>query len=675
MSKRDKQICSGKRVAQTWSATKEPSSWQKVKNFAKATAKHVASKGAKSSPEEQKRREAICKSCTQYYDSKRQICKHKNCGCTVKRKAAWLSQSCPVGKWDQKQSAQIEHFTPKLTIGMATYDDFDGVCYSVQCLRMFHPEIANDAEIIVVDNNPSSKQGEATQGFCKSVGVKYVAYTDKTGSCPPRQKLFEIAAGDYVLCMDSHVFFPKGALECLVDYYKRNPDTKDLLHGPLLAHGLTRVAATHMEPKWRNQMFGTWGIDTRGIVADQEPFEIPQHGLGIFSCKKSAWLGFHEDFSGFSGGEGYIHEKFRKSGAKVLCLPGFRWWHKFTRPSGVPYRLATEDKIKNHLIGWHSIGMDLSPIFDHFVNGVGTKNNKPVVSEARMKELCKQVNVPCGDMPEPKASGLIIGPSSYGSFQMRGAPLVKATGWENQNSRGKVILNGTRDVCLAVKCDIPPVVLRGCSKIVFDPMDKWFSDARKARMDPVAYWKSEYERNPWTDIIATSPSCADAMQSAAAHTTVHLVPHAPDPRIEAGWYDPNGPIVYAGARYFIERYYSQIREAAKLLGREVFFDHDHHAWKSLKGASAVLSLRLPPTNSALNKQCKPQVKVANAAAAGIPVLSTDCPAATSLYGDITTITVEDCENPKKIADAIARAHAVKPAMSHIEWLKAMEGLL
>lgn len=41
----------------------------------------------------------------------------------------------------------------KLTIGMATYDDFDGVFFSVQALRMYHPE-TEGAEIIVLDNNP-----------------------------------------------------------------------------------------------------------------------------------------------------------------------------------------------------------------------------------------------------------------------------------------------------------------------------------------------------------------------------------------------------------------------------------------------------------------------------------------------------------------------------------------
>ena len=45
---------------------------------------------------------------------------------------------------------------PKLTVGMACYDDFDGVYFSVQSLRMYHSDIMNDIEILVVDNNPNS---------------------------------------------------------------------------------------------------------------------------------------------------------------------------------------------------------------------------------------------------------------------------------------------------------------------------------------------------------------------------------------------------------------------------------------------------------------------------------------------------------------------------------------
>ena len=39
---------------------------------------------------------------------------------------------------------------PKLTIGLATYDDYNGVYFSVQALRMYHPEMMQQTEIIIV---------------------------------------------------------------------------------------------------------------------------------------------------------------------------------------------------------------------------------------------------------------------------------------------------------------------------------------------------------------------------------------------------------------------------------------------------------------------------------------------------------------------------------------------
>ena len=54
--------------------------------------------------------------------------------------------------------------TPKLTIGMATYDDFDGVFFTIQSLRAYFPMCMSDrVEFILIDNNPSGKHAEANK--------------------------------------------------------------------------------------------------------------------------------------------------------------------------------------------------------------------------------------------------------------------------------------------------------------------------------------------------------------------------------------------------------------------------------------------------------------------------------------------------------------------------------
>ena len=89
-------------------------------------------------------------------------------------------------------------------------------------------------------------------------------------------------------------------------------------------------------------------------------------GLGLFSCRKAAWPGFHPGFRGFGGEEGYIHEKFRKLGRRCLCLPWLRWVHRFARPAGAPYPLRLRDRITNYLIGHREVGLDEAPVLDHF---------------------------------------------------------------------------------------------------------------------------------------------------------------------------------------------------------------------------------------------------------------------------------------------------------------------
>ncbi len=53
-----------------------------------------------------------------------------------------------------------------LTIGMATYDDYDGVYFTIQALRMYHPICQIDeVEFVVIDNNPDGKHGKDVKKF------------------------------------------------------------------------------------------------------------------------------------------------------------------------------------------------------------------------------------------------------------------------------------------------------------------------------------------------------------------------------------------------------------------------------------------------------------------------------------------------------------------------------
>jgi hypothetical protein len=258
----------------------------------------------------------------------------------------------------------------RLTVAMAVYDDFDGVYFTIQSIRLHHPEVLDDIDFLVLDNNPLGPAGESIRAFATSVpNLRYVPEVRSVGTAI-RGRLFELADTPCVLCLDCHVLLAPGSLARLLRYFEHNPNTPDLLQGPLLRDGLGSCM-THMEPRWSDGMYGAWAHDERGDDPEAEPFDIPMQGLGLFACRRNSWPSFNRDFHGFGGEEGYIHGKFRRAGGRTLCLPFLRWIHRFGRPGGVPYAIRWEDRIMNYLIGFNELEWDTTPVKKHFTELLG----------------------------------------------------------------------------------------------------------------------------------------------------------------------------------------------------------------------------------------------------------------------------------------------------------------
>jgi len=269
-----------------------------------------------------------------------------------------------------------------LTIGMPTYDDYHGVYFSIQALRMYHPEIINKTEILIIDNNPSSEHGKACKKFSASAPyIKYIPYNEVKGPANSKNQVFKNAKAPYVLCMDSHVLWEKGSLQRLLDFYKKNPNTSDLYQGPLVYDDLNNIS-THFKEEWRGQMWGIWGTDKKGKDPNAEPFEIWGQGMGAFTCRKEAWLGFNDLFKGFGAEEGYIHEKYRRAERKAYCLPFLRWVHRFGRPEGAKFPLTIENKARNYFIGHIENKIDVEPIIEHFSEWI---------TKEKLEKMCEKV--------------------------------------------------------------------------------------------------------------------------------------------------------------------------------------------------------------------------------------------------------------------------------------------
>lgn len=266
-----------------------------------------------------------------------------------------------------------------LTIGMATHNDYDGCYFSIQSMRLYHPEVMQDVEILVIDNDPAGPCANALKALENwAPNYRYIPYRSFQGTTV-RDLIFREATGEFVLCMDSHVLLRRGALARLIAYCREHPDSRDLLQGPLVWDDLS--LSTHFDPVWSDGMYGYWGKDERGDDLDGPPFDIGMQGLGVFACRRQAWPGFNPRLAGFGGEEGYIHEKFRRAGGRTLCLPFLRWAHRFERPMGVPYTCNWEDRIRNYLLTYDELGMDAAAVIAHFEGFLGRDQAQEIVQK------------------------------------------------------------------------------------------------------------------------------------------------------------------------------------------------------------------------------------------------------------------------------------------------------
>jgi hypothetical protein len=272
-----------------------------------------------------------------------------------------------------------------LTIGMATFDDYDGVYFSLQALRLYHPEILDQVEFVVIDNQPESDSGKAVARLVNGIeNATYVPFTIRSGTAV-RDAVFKFARGRFVLCMDCHVFFPPGSVKKLLDFIEANPDCPDLLQGPLLRDDLSDYS-THLEDRWHSCFWGQWGTDERAEDPNSEPFEIPMQGLGSFCCRRESWPGFNPRTKGFGGEEGSLHQIFRNRGDKTLCLPFLLWLHRFERPAGAPYSNRIEERVRNYLLLFSDCGLDWDPVYEHFSTKMDEDALKKVLEDVRAEQ-------------------------------------------------------------------------------------------------------------------------------------------------------------------------------------------------------------------------------------------------------------------------------------------------
>lgn len=256
-------------------------------------------------------------------------------------------------------------------------------------------------------------------------GAKVIPMNHPVGTSPAKDRVAAEADGDLVIICDSHVEFLPGSLEAVIDYFEQRPDSIDLVQAAIKFDPPDRYA-THFTDKWSGEMWGQWaeafkcGCDPDGTifgteevggniryhypddpaieckgcgkcgrelpplpwanheaslevlgyvraVNTTEAFPIAAMGGFIYAFRKEAWVGFNPYFSGFGGEEQYIQAKFRAAGARSLCLPQFKVWHRFLKVGGgTKYVNRVWDKARNNVIGFRELGIPLERARKHY---------------------------------------------------------------------------------------------------------------------------------------------------------------------------------------------------------------------------------------------------------------------------------------------------------------------
>jgi len=281
---------------------------------------------------------------------------------------------------------------------MATFDDFDGVFFSVQSIRM-HQDLPEETEFLILDNNPDSAHGKQLKHFAKDVpGMRVVDVTDRKISFV-KYDAFKLAKGDIILGLDCHVLLQTGFIKAMMEYWSWNAKSKNMLTGPLIYDSL-KATSEQINSVWRGHDFGIWGDNKEGMKSG-EPFEIPAQGMGCYSFIRANAPEINQGFRGFGGEEWYMAEKVRRNGGVVVCHPKMGWNHRFNWPIRT-FPLTIEDKLHNYYTGWLEIYGNINhpmmvEMTKHWVSQVGEDIVKTAIFKAVLGNAFMPPTVPQAD--------------------------------------------------------------------------------------------------------------------------------------------------------------------------------------------------------------------------------------------------------------------------------------
>ena len=221
-----------------------------------------------------------------------------------------------------------------LTVAMATYDDLDGVFFTVTS-RAGAPPGRGGPPPVPGARQPSRRTGGADDrrllrhptGRSATCRSRSSPAPQPATRCSPRRRRTGCSSWTATCSC-----CPAPSPRC-VPTSTPAPDAADLIQGPLcdgggapLRHAFRRrVGWRHARPLGDDR-----APNRRSTVT---PSRSRRRASGCSPAGGDRWPGLHPHLRGFGGEERYVHEQIRRAGGRALCLPGLRWAHRFERTS------------------------------------------------------------------------------------------------------------------------------------------------------------------------------------------------------------------------------------------------------------------------------------------------------------------------------------------------------
>lgn len=217
--------------------------------------------------------------------------------------------------------------TKRLTVGMACLNDAMRVRWTIGTMMDMHRDILDDIEFLIADNGSDAENLDSLKHLERiNPGRVRLIHCEQRGTFPPKAMLFDHAAGEVVLVIDSHVRVRGSGLKTLIDFFEAHKAFSGLVTGELYGDD-GNVFANCMKPSWGNS-FGTW--DRKEFEAGYDTVSIPMCAGAFFAVRRSDWpkQSIPSGLRGY-GGDEWLGQLFHHLGRPVVAIRGVEWWHDF----------------------------------------------------------------------------------------------------------------------------------------------------------------------------------------------------------------------------------------------------------------------------------------------------------------------------------------------------------